>query len=211
VSVEDPADIARLRKAFASLSGGEPSEPVDAERIFDALHGEASPGERQAIVDELLVNPAAAQAWRLARELPAEKMPKEAAPARSGWLSIAAAALLAMSLGWQFLPPDSVEEPAYRSVGTTAIASALPPGAALARARPVLRWTGVDGARYRIRVFTATLELLEESPESPAREYTISEETIRRVAPGSRILWQVEGRVAGAEVFVSPTFGILVP
>ena len=33
--------------------------------------GSLSFDERQAVVDELLVNPAAAQAWRLAREMPA--------------------------------------------------------------------------------------------------------------------------------------------
>ena len=40
VSAEEPKDVARLREAFASIEGDGASDPVDAERIFDALHGD---------------------------------------------------------------------------------------------------------------------------------------------------------------------------
>ena len=82
MSAEDPRDVARLREAFASLAGEGSWGPVDAERIFEALHGNVSPEERQAVVDELLANPAAAQAWRLAREMaPAGGLEKSTPPA----------------------------------------------------------------------------------------------------------------------------------
>jgi len=61
----EPADVARLRAALASVRGDGQS-PVDAERIFDALHGRLTVEERQAVVEELLSNPDAAEAWRLA-------------------------------------------------------------------------------------------------------------------------------------------------
>jgi hypothetical protein len=212
VSAEEPRDIAGLREAFASLASERPGDPVDAGRIFDALHGNVSPEERQAVVDELLVNPAAAEAWRLAREMPVEAaLERSTPPAIWTWMSIAAVAVLALGLGWQFIPWRQAEEPAFRSVETRAIASALRPGAVLARAQPVLRWTGADGARYRVRVLTRELEVLEESAESLAREYTLSQETLRRIPPGGQILWQVEGRVPGETVIVSPTFSIQVP
>jgi hypothetical protein len=215
VSAEEPSDVVRLREAFASLANEKPEEPeetVDAGRIFDALYGEMSPDERQAVVDELLVNPAAAQAWRLAREIPPDVAPKRStAPVSWKWMSIAASVVLALGLGWQFVAPRDAVEPPYRSTETRAIQSALPRDAVLARTEPVLRWTGVDGARYRVRVLTTELAVLEESAESPARDYTLSEDTLRRIPPGSRILWQVEGRVPGEAVIVSPTFTIIVP
>jgi hypothetical protein len=71
VSGEEPEDVARLRAAFASVEG-DGQERVDAERIFDALHGTLDPEDRRAIVDELASNPGAAEAWRLARELAPE-------------------------------------------------------------------------------------------------------------------------------------------
>jgi hypothetical protein len=212
VSAPEPSDVARLREAFASLADEDPDGPVDAGRIFDALHGEMSAGERQAMVEELLVNPAAAQAWRLARELPADVAPERSTTSASWkWLSIAASVVLALGLGWQFVGPRDAAEPPYRSTETRTIRSALPPDAVLPRAEPVLRWTGVAGARYRVRVLTPELAVLEESAESPANDYTLSEDTLRRIPPGSRILWQVEGRVPGEAVIVSPTFTIIVP
>jgi hypothetical protein len=211
VSAEDPKDIARLREALASLADDERHDPVDAERIFEALHGNnMSAEDRQAVVDQLLAKPAAAQAWRLAREMPAAAADRSAPPALRRWTAIAAAAVLALALGWQFLPWRQAEEPAYRSVETRAIASDLPPGAVLAREQPVLRWTGVEGARYRVRVLTPDLQVLAESAESTAREYTLNRETLDRIAPDSEILWQVEGRVPGESVILSPTFTVRV-
>lgn len=219
MSAEEPRDLARLRDAFASLSNEEERDTVDAARIFDALHGNATSEERQAVIEELLVNPAAAEAWRLAREM-APDAPRETSAGTTSktvashtvkWMSIAAAALLVVAVGWQFSPWRRAEEAVYRSVETRAIASALPRGAALARGEPVLRWTGVDRARYRVRILTPELDVLEESAELQQPEYRISEETLRRIAPGSQILWQVEGRVPGETVIVSPTFSSQVP
>ena len=109
------------------------------------------------------------------------------------------------------MQPRGGEEPAYRSVESRAIASALPPGAELSRAQPVLRWNGVEGARYRVRVLTPDLQLLEESVESPARDHTVSATTLERIPPGGQLLWQVEARVPGEGVIVSPTFSNRVP
>jgi hypothetical protein len=228
VSAEDPKDVLRLREAFASLEdpddrkapGGQgTSDPVDSGRIFDALHGDVSPKERQAVVEQLLTNPSAAEAWRLAREMRpdtavqggADRAPEESTrPAKWKWMAVAAAAVLAVGLGWQLIPSSGDGEPAYRSVESRAIRSALPRDAELARAQPVLRWTGIEGARYRVRVLTPDLQLLEASAESSAREYTLSPETLGRIPPGGQILWQVEARIPGEVVITSPTFSIRV-
>jgi hypothetical protein len=212
VTAQDPKDVARLRQAFTALALDGRGDPVDAGRIFDALHGDSNPEDRHAVVEELLVNPAAAEAWRLARELAPEAAIERTMPGGMWtWMSIAAAAMVAVGLAWPSVSGRPAEEPAYRSLETRALASALPSTATLPRAQPVLRWTGVEGARYRVRVLTKDLEVLEESAESPAREFTVSPESLRQVAPGDPLLWQVEARVPGEALVVSPTFNIQVP
>ena len=221
MSAMDPDETTRLREAFASLSGGKPDgEAVDAGRIFDAVHGEMSDEERRAIVEELALDADAAEAWRLARELAPEPVPAHVrarvfsdpgAPRQDAWkwLSIAAAMVLAVGLGWRLISPGGpATPPGYRSGEQRAIASALPQGVPLSRARPTLQWTGLEGARYRVRVLTPELAVLVESGELTSPAYTLSDDVLRRVAPGALILWQVEARTADNAVVVSPTFSV---
>jgi hypothetical protein len=212
VSAEEPKDVARLREAFASVTEPAGGRPVDAERIFDALHGNLSAEERQAVVEELLANPEAAEAWRLAREMTPEGAAATGSSAAGPWrwMSIAAAAVLMVGAGWLLNPWREVNAPVYRGVESRAIASALPAGAVLPRAQPVLSWTGVAGAKYRVRVLTPELEVLEESAESIALEFTPSAETLERIPAGGRIVWQVEGRLTDGGTIVSPTFSATV-
>jgi hypothetical protein len=207
MSTGEPDDVARLRAALASLQGdGQGS--VDAGRIFDAVHGQLSAAEREAMVEELLANPDAAEAWRLARELAPESVPESAIqpPSRgvSKWLAVAAALVLAAGVGWMALRP--APEPVYRNGQSLAIASALPADVPLPRAQPVLRWTGLDGGRYRVRVLTPELDVLDESDELSAPQYTVSAEALRRVPPGGRIVWQVDARLPDGVAVVSPSF-----
>ncbi len=225
MSAEEPQDVARLREAFASVREPAGGRPVDAERIFDALHGNLSAQERQAVVDELLTNPEAAEVWRLAKEMAPNAAAEVSVPAAEGtapageraeggatwrWMSIAAAAVLMVGAGWLLNPWREVNAPVYRGVESRAIASAVPMDAVLPRAQPVLRWTGVAGAKYRVRVLTPELEVLEESAESPALEFTPSAETLGRIPAGGRLVWQVEGRLTDGGTIVSPTFSARV-
>jgi hypothetical protein len=210
MSSSEPPDVARLRAALASLSEQPGWPSADAERIFSALHGNLSAEERRAVVDELVQNPDAAAVWRMARELAPEE-PAVAPPARRGgwtWASVAAVAVLALGLGWMFQPWQSFEEPAYRSVEQRSIASLVPADTPLRRAQPVLRWTAVEGARYRVRVLTAELDLLEEAEDLAAPQYALSADVLRRLPSGARILWQVEARIPGTAGLVSPTFSV---
>ena len=169
MSGEEPENVARLRAAFAAVEGGV-EERVDAERIFDALHGTLDPEERRAIVDELGSNPDAAEAWRLARDMAPEPVAQHSELARNWrWLAVAAGVVLTLGIGWQLSgPARETREPVYRAVESRSIRSALPPEAPLLRGQPVLRWAGVPGARYRVRVLTSDLEVLEVSAESDA-------------------------------------------
>ena len=213
MSSSEPADVARLRAALASLHGEE-GNPVDAGRIFDALHGDVTAQERRAMVDELIANPDAAEAWRLAQELAPPASARSAVPLDRGswgWWSAAAVALLVLGAAWQFANPwRSVEAPAYRSTEQRTIASLLPPGQALSRTTPVLRWTSIEGARYHVTVLTPALEVIDEANDLSAPEYTLNADVLARLPPGAQLLWQVEARIAGEGGIVSPTFTVRV-
>jgi hypothetical protein len=55
---------------------------------------------------------------------------------------------------------------------------------------------------------TPELAVLVESGELTSPAYTLSDDVLRRVAPGAVILWQVEARTAENAVVVSPTFSV---
>ena len=214
MSDSEPQDIARLRAALASLAG-KGSTPIDAARIFDALHGELTDEERRAVVDELIANPDAAEAWRLARELAPPASDAALIPPRSSaprwWWQAAAAAVVALGLAWQITNPwRSAEPPVYRSTEQRAIASLLPPGEPLSRRSPVLRWTGIDGARYRVTLLTRSLEVVAEANNLSGPEYTVGADTLAKFSPGAPLLWQVEARIPGEGSIVSPTFSVQV-
>ena len=115
--------------------------------------------------------------------------------------------VLMVAAAWQFQPWRS-EPPVYRSAEPRSIASLLPPGDRLSREQPVLRWTALDGARYRVRVLTPDLDVLDEAEDLAAPEYRLPPAVLQRVPAGGRILWQVEARVPGTAAVVSPTFSV---
>jgi len=208
MSAPEPPDVARLREALARLSDDPGWPDADNERVFSALHGDMSPEERRAVVDELIRNPQAAAAWRLARELePEEPMPVSAVPWK--WMSIAAMLVVIAGAFWLF-PPWQSEAPVFRGGEARTIASLLPGGVPLSRAEPVLRWSGLEGARYRVRVLTPELELLDESDDLAEPEYRLRDDVLRRIPARGRMLWQVEARVGGTPAVVSLTFSTQV-
>ena len=205
MSASDPPDVDRLRAALARLGEEEGWPDADSERLFSALHGDMSVEERREVIDELIRNPRAAAAWRLARDLePAEPATAPAAWWRPTWLPIAATLVLLAGAAWQF-GPWRAQPPVYRSAEPRTIAAVLPGDGRLPRAEPVLRWTGIEGARYRLRVFTPGLEPLAEALLD-APEYRLPPDVVRGIPPGGSILWQVEAQVRGSSGVTSPTF-----
>jgi hypothetical protein len=210
VSAPETPDVERLRAALRAHAATD--ESVDAGRIFDAVHGRLAPEERQAVVEELLRDPVAAESWRLAQELaPDEPSERPATRGVYTWVPVAAAAMLALALGWQWMDPwRTPETPAYRSAEQRRIASALPEGAPLPRSQAVLKWTAIEGARYRVRVLTEQLQLIEEVADVRSPEYALSPDTLARFPSGARLFWQVEATAPGMEPLVSPTFSARV-
>jgi hypothetical protein len=212
MSTPDPPDVERLRAALAQL-GDDPEWPaVDADQLFSALHGDLDAAARREVVDELIRNPRAAAVWRLARELAPEDASVHREATRtwsSGWLALAATLALAVGAAWQF-QPWRTEVPGYRGATTHAIASALPEHQSLSRAQAELRWTAIEGARYRVRVLSPDLDVLEESPELDTTTYTPAPTVLNPIPPGGQVLWQVEARTPGTAPVVSPTFSTRV-
>jgi hypothetical protein len=208
MSAPEPLDVPRFREALARLAD-EPGWPAaDNEQLFSALHGDMSPEERRGVVDELIRNPQAAAAWRLARELePEEPMPVSALPWK--WMSIAATLAVIAGAAWLFLPWRS-ETPVFRGGEPRTIASLLPGGEPLSRSEPLLRWTALEGARYRVRVLTPELALLDETEDLVQPEYRLREDVMGTIPAGGLILWQVEARVRGTPTVVSLTFSTQV-
>jgi hypothetical protein len=208
MTAPESPDVARLREALARLAD-EPGWPeADAERVFSALHGDVSDDQRRAVVDELIRNPRAALAWRLARELePSDRAERRLIIAPRTWMAIAATVAVVAGGVWLIAPWRS-GTPVYRTGESRAIVSLLPGDARLTRAAPVLRWSPVEGARYRVRVLTPELDLLDESEDLAAPEYRLSDDVLQKIPGGARILWQVEARSGGAAVVVSPTFSV---
>jgi hypothetical protein len=221
MSTPEPPDVERLRAALARLDEDPGWPDVDAERMYAALHGELDAETRRQIVDETIRNPRAAAAWRLARELD----PGDAASPAGGldhedatygghawtrrWLPLAATVALALGAAWQFQVWRD-DAPVYRGEEVRAISSALPAGQPLSRTRPELRWTPIDGARYRVRVLTPELDVLDESGDLEAPAYMLGPAVLSRIGPGTEVLWQVEARTPGSAPLVSPTFSTRV-
>jgi hypothetical protein len=219
VTPTEPYDVARIRRALRALRD-EDGPSGDAGRIFEAVHGDLPIEERRAVVDELVHDPGAAEAWALAKELAPvlhatsvghEPAHRHQATGRWQWLAIAASVILAAGLAWQFAGHRQVNErPVYRSLDQRRIDSALPPDVPLPRAKPVLRWTAIAGARYHLRVLTSGLDVLEEVPDLGAPEHALSADTIRQLPPGAQLLWQVEAHMPGTASLLSPTFVVRV-
>jgi hypothetical protein len=110
---------------------------------------------------------------------------------------------------WQLQSVRSGRPPAYRSA-QSGIASLTPPDTPLSRAQPVLRWTPLEGARYRIRVLTPTLDVLDEAEEIVEPQYRLRDDVLRRIPSGSEMLWQVDAMVPGGAAASSPTFSVRV-
>lgn len=207
-------DVEHLRAALAALADEEQWPEPDLERIYAALHGDLDVVQRRRVVEELAHNPRAALAWRLAHDIAPDTVGAAAVhalhlgPTRPGswlWLAAAASVLLVAGLG-VFLRLPEREVPAYRGTDERRIESQLRPDVPLTRAAPVLRWTQVDGARYRVRVLTSELALLEEAEDLTTAEHRVADTTLRRLRAGDRLLWQVEARVPGRAPITSPTF-----
>jgi hypothetical protein len=211
-------DVDRLAAALRLASGTSPprDDCPPAERIWDALHGQANVEERRAIVDHTVACPTCAEAWRLAMELgPPRSVPASARsrerswrPA-SSWTWIAAAAGLFLVAGTLFfsrsaLPPG---DPVVRDPNRGELRSLVPSGARLPRDAFRLRWTpGPSEARYELTVTTTDLTVLVMVRGLEHPQYDVPAGRLAGLESGARVLWRVVARTPGGAAVASPTF-----
>jgi len=216
----------RLADAFRALRDT-PADDVPEElrdRIWLAVSGALPPEERRDLVDRMAVDPACAEAWRVASEMwraSQTSAANGAVPAGSAeviratrwtpsWLAAAAALVLATTIGVVSIlnrPPGDE----FRTSRGTVVESLVPAVEPLPRDGFRLRWTpGPAGSRYDVRVTTEDLRVLATVADLTAPEFVLAPAALEGVPDGARVLWQVDVSLPNGERITSPTFITLV-
>ena len=214
----DAADE-RLRRAFQSLGETSREAPADEDiqRIWRAIAGELPAEERRELVDRMASDPALAESWRAAQELSRSAGQRAPAAARrempwwtQSWVA-AAVVMFAVGAGLvlQLSPPPA--DHTLRDATGFRIESLVPPDAVLPRDGFRLRWTpGPEGSRYYVRVTTQDLRPVTVAADLPKPELLVEQDALSTVAPGARVLWQVDVTRPGGDTISSQTFVVRV-
>jgi hypothetical protein len=191
----------RLRKAFQSLAetaDGECSDD-DRERIWLAMTGKLPASERLDLIDRMAREPVLAEAWRIASEL-AGALPMEATPQSrrrflpaSRSLAAVAGVVLVMAAAVMLMNRSSSRVDTLRTSDELIVESLVPDDATLSREAFRLRWTpGPPESRYQVRVTTEDLRAVAAASDLTTSELVVPPEALEQVAPGARLLWQVD-------------------
>ncbi len=214
----EEGELARMRRAFASLSqtAPEPAACPLPEKIWEAVRGELPPGEIRAIVEHMAACPACAEDWRLAVAL---QKPETASnvviPAAErftlgrrlrSW-GLAAAAVLALAVvGVQFAQ-QGAEQAGYRG-GEGTIQSLVEEGQALPRNQFLLRWSALEtpGATYDVEVSTEDLRVVASAGNLREPQLLVPASSLAGLPPGTRLLWKVDAELPEGGQLSSATF-----
>ncbi len=214
----DDRELAGLREALESL--GERSQPTEncfqADKIWEAVHGEAQPDELRALVDHMSTCLVCAEAWEVAEDVRASEartrraLPHStsvASPRRLWWLSSVAAVLLFV-IGAQWLPWQEWRFGSeFRGGDDATIRSLLAEDEPLPRQSCLLRWQGPDDSlRYDVSVTWVTTEqhrILFEAQNLTRTELLIPEDRLHDVPAGARLIWRVKALKDRRELAVS--------
>jgi hypothetical protein len=215
---DDANNFARLRAAFQAPAGAAlaPEACPAPETIWAGVRGELPAPQMREVLDHTASCAACAEDWRLAAEI--EREASRSATAAPGkvivgrfgrFRSLAAAAAIAAGLlvAVGVYRNSGPQEPTYREVEQTEVRSLLPEGQALARQGAVLRWSPVPGATsYDVQVSTEDLQVVATAQGQTATEYRIPGSGLRNLAPGTKLLWQVDAVFPDGTRQSSPTF-----
>jgi len=213
-----PPDVngERLRRAWAALADRVlPSAACpEPEKLWSAARGGLPSEEARVLVGHTAGCPACAEAWRLARDLDPAALVDAVdvardAPSlrwRGSWGALAAA-VAAVALAAAVFLGRAPDVPQYRAAEETAIRSLVPEERPLPREAFVLRWTpGPATSRYTVHVATEALTPLARAGGLTAAEYAVSEDALRTVPAGARVLWRIEMVLPDGGRAASPTF-----
>jgi hypothetical protein len=208
-----------LREAFQALAetaGGRCSD-TDLDLIWRAVAGELPAAERRDLIDRLGGDPALAEAWRIAAELRGAVATAESArqtPSRPRFLMrppswLAAAALLFVVAAGVVVIQRSQREgnDTFRASDQYVVESLVPEDASLPRDAFRLRWSPAPPeSRYQVRVTTDELRVLTVAADLAVPELVLERDLLSGVAPGARVLWQVDVTLPGGQRVSSRTF-----
>ena len=219
MSDRQPTDDA-LRAAFQALGDTSHAEisAADLDLIWRAVSGELPAEERRELVDRTATEPALAEAWRVARELreaagdPTPDAVRSPSLWRSSWLAAAAVLLIGAAIAVVFRLSAPSREETFRDADHYVVEPLVQTDATLPRDAFRLRWRpGPPESRYRVRVTTEDLQVLTTVSDLTVPELVVDAAQLSSVAPGSRVLWQVDVTLPGGESISSQTFSVRVP
>lgn len=215
---DGPTRDEALRDAFQSLAGSSAGacSAEDLERVWLAVTGQLDAGQRRMLVERMATDRALAEAWRVAAELwrlsqdGAVATPRPAALPRRMWSLAAAAAVLLAAGGSWLVMRDRAGDVLREQPGVT-ITSLLGNDPTVAREMFRLRWTPAPaGSRYDVRVTTEDLRVIATASDLNAAEFMLESGQLAGLAPGARVLWQVDAVLPGGARVSSPTFVVTV-
>jgi hypothetical protein len=217
---ETEFESARLRRAFTALEDLPVPEISDdvRERIWLAVSGVLPPDERRELIERTALDPACAEAWRVAHEMwlaSQESVAPLITPAgtacwTSPWLAAAAVLLFVTTLGIAslFNPPPADE---YRTSPGYTVGSLVPDDMPLSRDAFRLRWTpGPAGSRYQVRVTTEDLRVLATAADLTVAELVVEPAVLASLPDGATVFWQVDVSLPTGERISSPAFAVRV-
>ena len=202
-------DDIREALAEAAEAGLRAEGCPETSRIWEAQAGTLSAFETRAVVEHTTRCPACAEVWRVAHGLGVAE--DDAVRRGRPWLRslLAAAAAIVIALGvWVIFPPRIEQAPPVMREGRIdPIRTLVDPGRPLPRDAFLLSWSAVsEGALYVVRVTTDSFEPVYTSDSLPRTDCVVPPSVLGHLAPGARLMWQVEAvRIDGRRI-TSDTF-----
>lgn len=168
-----------------------------AARVFDAVEGRLPPAELAALLTRARLEPAVAEAWRLAQAIHAEVVGVKEAPVarprqRRRWHAGLAAGALAAAVGLFALRP--APDPAPSPIrGTRQGLESRLRGDLLDRRDPTLTWEpGPEGCTYAVTVTNSELQPIARAGGLAEPRFLLATEVLAEMTEGSVLLWRVE-------------------
>ena len=197
----------KLAEAFASQAEeATPREDCpEAEHIYAAVMGELDSQKTSEIVEHTAACPVCAEAWRLARAMPAPETMDKGAPVLAfpqSWrriaapLALAASLLLFSILAFQLMDRGpQTGSPEFRNEGKDVVHSLLSENQSLSRESCLLRWDlaePMEGVRYEVRVTTEDVfQVISTAEDLEQPEFLVAEVRLADLPPGTNLLWWV--------------------
>lgn len=192
-----------LRRAWRERPVGECER---TERVWGAVDGSLSVGERRELAEHAIGCAACAEAWRLAAALTSEASTRR----RPAWHLIAAATLVAAAglAGWGLLGTSQSPAPVVeRDSAVVTIESLLEEEAALPREAFELVWSGAPaGSHYDVEVGTTDLRVVARATALETPRFTVPAEDLAELPAGARIAWRVVATLPDGRRVESLTF-----